>query len=284
MESSQRYRDYCCRSSGRGVVFPKVQNETELVAISDVHLVNLDSSRGKVLLELFDWVEKEVKPQYFILMGDIFEFYLGSSRYFEDKFAPFWAALHQISKVGTKVIFIEGNHEFELKDARCAGVQFMTSSAETLLLKSGARIAVGHGDLIYSNFNYRLFRSLVKSRWVQFMVKSVPGRLIDGYALRHAKVSRAADRYRSLEHSKVLNAMKGWALKDDVESVLFGHFHVPYSSFFECEQKMRRRIVSFESWEQPNLLIRARGEYQRLSYQSDESKWIQSEISWNRLA
>lgn len=266
------------------MVFPNVQNETELVAISDVHLVDMDSPRGGILLGLLDWLEKEVRPQYFILMGDIFEFYLGNSRYFADKFAPLWAALHQISKVGTKVIFIEGNHEFELKNARCAGVQFMTASSETLLLESGARIAVGHGDLIYSNLNYRLFRSLVKSRCVQLMVKGVPGPIIDGYALRHAKLSRAADRYRSLVHSEVLSAMKGWALKDDVESVLFGHFHVPYSSFFECEQKIRRRIVSFESWEQPNLLTRAKGEYQRLSYQSDVGKWMPSEISWDRLA
>src|SRR3954469_15449501 len=86
--------------------------EAPLVVASDVHLRTLDDRRGELLVDALGRLGHGV--ECLVLNGDVFDFCFGGSRYFRRKFAALGAILEAISRRGTRVVFVEGNHEFHL--------------------------------------------------------------------------------------------------------------------------------------------------------------------------
>lgn len=221
--------------------------QAALVVLSDVHMQHLADKRARLLLDLCARLSPEV--EYFVLNGDIFDFCFGGSDYFRRKFRPFGQALADVASRGTQVVFVEGNHEFHIAEIGWSGVKIVTERDLALVLHDGTRVKISHGDLITDDPLYRAFRNLVKSKSARFGANFIPGGWLDAYSLRHAKVSRAQDKYRRLEHGKILQAAFRWAT--GAEYGIIGHFHVPYA-----EPKIDGGLLlSVESWDNPNALI-----------------------------
>ena len=84
-----------------------------------------------------------------MLVGDIFDFCLGSSTYYKKKFANIGIALSDLATRGTKVIFIQGNHEVAIDFLDWKNIEFIV--AKTKIIE---RISV---DTLYedaSNLSY----------------------------------------------------------------------------------------------------------------------------------
>jgi UDP-2,3-diacylglucosamine hydrolase len=238
---------------------------TPLVLASDVHLRQMDDERALLLLDVISRIEGGV-VEYFILNGDIFDFCFGDSRYYQEKYRPLGEALARLAQSGTKVLFIEGNHEFHMqvlaeKDGAWNGVEIISAINHEIKLRDGTKIRIAHGDLIKQDPWYQLFRGLVKSHFAKWCAKRIPGRWLNAYGLRHATVSRAADGYRKLDHQKILSAANVWLGRSDCQHGIFGHFHVPYG---EPRLTGEGLILSVDSWEKPNLLVFEQGQFFRI--------------------
>jgi UDP-2,3-diacylglucosamine hydrolase len=232
--------------------------DAALVVASDIHLRHLGDERGRLLLDVLARVGR---VEYLVLNGDICDFCNGDSRYFRSKFAALGAALSDVAKSGTKVLFIEGNHEFNMSEIGWDGVEIVTERDRVVTLSTGERIKFSHGDLIKDDPWYRAFRGLVKSRFARYGSRLIPGRWLDAYSLKHASVSRAQDKYRKLDHAKILAAFNRWLGDGSYDHGIIGHFHVPYAEKRETHDGL---MLSVDSWDLPNLLVYRGARFQRV--------------------
>ena len=244
---------------------------SSLLVVSDIHLNHPGDARSKKLLQVLEGVVQS-EVEYLVLMGDIFDFCLGSHPYFQRKFAPIGEALEKVVQSGTQVIYLEGNHEFKLTSLPWKGVQVIAEGTHTVRLKSGECIQMAHGDLIYSHRMYRSFRWLVKSSLVTAIARFLPGAWMDGLAAKGSEVSRSQDQYRAIEHDKILGAVDNWLEGGSGDFGIFGHFHVPYAE--PRRDGKAGGVFSVDCWDRPNVLAFRNGRFYR--YFFEES----SDLSW----
>lgn len=230
-----------------------------LVVASDVHLREADDDRSKLLLDVLSRLGPGV--ECLVLNGDIFDFCLGDSRYFQNKFRAIGVALADVAARGIRVVFVEGNHEFHMESVGWPGVEIIQTFDLTITVKSGESFRITHGDLLTRDPLYRAFRGLVKSRLARFCASFIPGSWLDAYALKHAKVSRAQDKYRRLDHQRILGAFSRWLSSVDADHGIIGHFHIPYA---EKQARSDGLMLSVESWDRPNLLVFADHRFHRI--------------------
>ena len=234
-------------------------HNSEIIIASDLHLRSPEDSNYQLAVKSMSQI-KEAKPTHLVLLGDIFDFYLGSKKYFERKHQIFINAMEEVSAAGIEVIFIEGNHEFHLSDSQWRGITVPDETSYTITTKDGATIKLCHGDLINAPASYLWFRKLIKSNGLKLLVKLVPSRLLDAYALTHARVSRSSDVYRTLNHEALLGDAKIWLERPPkADKGVFGHFHHPYH-----EVHTDHTLMSLDSWYKPNFLLYRNDQFERI--------------------
>ena len=95
----------------------------------------------------------------FILVGDIFDFLLGiAGSYFDKKFKVIAKLLKQLSQSGTRVVFLEGNHEFKISELKWQGVEYVDEGSLRL---DEYGLVVSHGDMIKEDRKYFLSGDLL---------------------------------------------------------------------------------------------------------------------------
>lgn len=247
--------------------------DAEVVIASDIHLTNMESPRGQLLMKLLDCVSNRL--EFLVLNGDIFDFCFGKKTYFQKKFARLGESLSQLASRGVQVVFVEGNHEFSLPDLGWKGIEFVGELSKTIQTKSGNKIAITHGDLLLDDPRYQRFRRFIKSKKIIDLAGKLPGRWLDVYALKHAKISRSQDEYRHLDHVKIVEAAFKWLSLTEASTGVFGHFHNPYSEMI-ATQGSELRVFCVESWDKPNILVMKGGKFFR-AYLEDwiaTKKWV----------
>lgn len=225
-------------------------NHTRIIIVSDCHLTNPNDQRTRSFLNLCQQAESS-DAEYFLLLGDIFDFILGSKKYYQQKYEIIGKALEKVAKTGTKVIYLEGNHEADIVHLPWKGITFVSEGTHFIKLKDGIKLQMAHGDLIYSDLAYRRFRAVVKSKAFRGAVRLLPGKQIDKLFLKSSEISRSQDNYRSFNHKALFDALDQWLNEGQSDYGLFGHFHLPYA---EKAVKSAGELFSVESWDNPNVL------------------------------
>jgi UDP-2,3-diacylglucosamine hydrolase len=230
------------------------QINASLIVVSDIHLSHSGDDRAKKLLAFLSHIAAG-KVDTLVLLGDIFDFCLGSHPYFQAKFAPVVEALEKVATSGTEVVFLEGNHEFALKALPWTHVKVVPHGTYRISLKNGQFVQAAHGDMIYSHRRYKAFRWLVKGWFVQAIARLFPGTFLDHLTRKTSEVSRSADEYRPIYHDKILAAVDAW-MEDpehEAEYGIFGHFHVPYAE--PRRDGKEGAVLSVDCWDKPNALV-----------------------------
>ncbi|MBC7658766.1 MAG: metallophosphoesterase [Chitinophagaceae bacterium] len=237
------------------------QLKASLIVVSDIHLSHSDDERAQKFLPFLARIERG-EVDSLVLLGDIFDFCLGSHSYFQEKFAAIGRALERVAASGTRVVYLEGNHEFRLKDLPWKGIEVIPGGTVYIPLKNGQLVQAAHGDMIYSHRRYKVFRWAVKSRFVTGVARLFPGTFLDHLTRKTSEVSRSADEYRPIYHDKILDAVDVWmeSQREPAQYGIFGHFHVPYA---EPRRDLKEgAVLSVDSWDKPNALVfKAEGIY-----------------------
>lgn len=242
-----------------------------LIVMSDLHIRSCHSKNGRLLLNVLDQIQRS-EIETLVLLGDVFDFYFGKGTFFDKKFAPLAEALATISLSGKSVYFVEGNHEFGMKCSNWRGVEFL--DGPFFLNIFGEKIGFCHGDLLAAPFSYRVFRRAIKAKPLHDVLRYVPGKWLDQYALWHASKSRANE--KPVDHRKILAAAESWL--DEIEgckTIIFGHFHIPYteSGMKDPENKM----VCLDSWDKPNILSYDGESFFRYHFKDRPNIWAKKE-------
>lgn len=232
---------------------------SQLLVVSDCHLTDMNDGRSQDFFTVCQWV-LEARPEYFLLLGDIFDFALGSKEYYRQKYRRVGESLAKLTAAGIKVVYLEGNHEADVKYFGWPGVEFVTEGTHFLTTADGVSLQMAHGDMVYSHNAYKRFRAVVKSAPFKWLVRQLPGSLIDKLFLQTSAVSRSRDDYRVFRHKELVETLERWLEEGGSQYGLVGHFHQPYGERLEGSD---RQLISVDSWEKPSVLSLEDGSFYR---------------------
>lgn len=210
--------------------------------VSDAHYSHLRP-------ELLDFIKEidsnKLQPTQLILMGDIFDTLFGGVLYTQHVNREIIELINRIS-LKIEVIYLEGNHDFNLKNI-FPHVKVFPLSHQPLKCKyDNKKILLAHGD-IEGDLKYRVYTSFIRNRFVLFFLTALD------YLLGHYILKRL-DKYLSTKDDcKKFAGLERFIHKRLVHKYkcdyfIEGHFHqnrtIEYDAFvyinlgvFACNQR-----------------------------------------------
>jgi len=161
-----------------------------------------------------------------VLMGDIFQAWIGFRSFETPDVAAVVAALRDLRRQGVRVEYVEGNRDFFLAGSAYADA-FDLVALETSFEVAGVRYLAVHGDgLNDQDWKYRFWRRLSKSAPVRLAVWAIPGpvarRVVD---LIERRLSKTNFKHRTHLPEGAIRAYAERRLAGEFDILLLGHFH-----------------------------------------------------------
>ena len=146
--------------------------------ISDAHY----SKNRPELLEFFRSIaSKQLEPTQLILMGDMFDSLFGEIPYTHKINRELIGLINDISNC-IEVVYLEGNHDFNLKNIFKKAKVFSISQQPIEVNYSGKKILLSHGD-IESDIGYKIYTSIIRNRFVLYILNTLNS-LSSNYIIR----------------------------------------------------------------------------------------------------
>ena len=140
--------------------------KSDSIFVADSHF----NEKNRELLTLLQKVEsKEIVTSQLFLMGDIFDFISGESRYFIKQNYQVIELLNKLSK-DIQIVYLEGNHDYNLKSI-FPNINVIKRENQPLLakLENNQTISLSHGDN-FINWKYDLYCKIIRNTFfLQFM-------------------------------------------------------------------------------------------------------------------
>jgi UDP-2,3-diacylglucosamine hydrolase len=197
-----------------------------IALIADAHLGGPGGPAGPLVAQLEALPGEGVHR--LILMGDLFQAWIGFPRFETAEITAVVKALRELRRQGIRVEYVEGNRDFFLAGSPYADA-FDEIALEIAFEAGGTRYLAVHGDgLNDRDWQYRFWRRLSKSAPTRFAVGHIP------HALAHRLVHSTEQRLSqtNFKHKVELPeepirryAERRFAEGHDV--LLLGHFHEP---------------------------------------------------------
>jgi UDP-2,3-diacylglucosamine hydrolase len=194
--------------------------------IADAHLGGPGGPAGPLVAQLRELPARGCRR--LVLMGDLFQAWIGASRFETADVAAVVAELRELRRSGVEVDYVEGNRDFYLAGSPYADA-FDRVGDEVAFEVGGVRYLAVHGDgLNDRDWKYRFWRSFSKSRPVRFLVLNTPRplahRLVHGTERR---LSRTNFKHRADLPEAAIRRYAERRLAQGYDVLLLGHFHEP---------------------------------------------------------
>ena len=212
---------------------------------SDIHIENSSDWKFDKFVKVLDNISEDAENV--ILLGDIFDFWVGHNKYFVEKFNPI---INQFSKMvnrGIKFYYVEGNHDFNLQKFFHEKLGFKVLADELNLTLYGKKIRVEHGDLMDSSVFYLAWRRFVRSCLIKFVMVSLPAKCVDMigcYLSKRSKSKNPVVNRKKLD-IKINNFAKKRLKLDAFDVFIFGHIHL-MKDFILPGTNLR--VINIGSW------------------------------------
>ncbi len=197
---------------------------TGVAVVADAHLGGPGGAAGELVAQL-DRLEP-ASCERLVLLGDLFQAWIGSPRFETLDIREIVAALERLGERGVPVDYIEGNRDFFLagsvysKSLRSVGTELAFDHA-------GVRYLVVHGDgLNARDYLYRFWRRISKNpvtRWAMFgLPRALAQYLVDRM---ERSLSKTNFKHKSEIPEDVLKRYGERRLAEGHDVLLLGHFH-----------------------------------------------------------
>jgi UDP-2,3-diacylglucosamine hydrolase len=197
------------------------------IFLADAHL--FDPAAGNYQRLLAFLRQNRGRIRHLVLLGDIFDFWVGYRHTVFAPFVPLLEELRQQRETGTELIFVEGNHDFHMGP-------FFSEFLDCRILPDGGplqlddrRIFIAHGDLVNPDDKaYRMLRSALRCQLSRFLLPLVPPDWAWSVARRASRLSGRRKKGHSafLPEQALLNFARE-RFAEGFDTVITGHFHVP---------------------------------------------------------
>ena len=208
------------------------------IFLSDAHLRYPQNNNYKLLL---DFLNQQKGLDALFLLGDIFEFWLGYKHLVFTAYVPLLDKLRQLSESGTKLYFVEGNHDFHLGAYFTETLQCTVVTDQQLINWDGQKILISHGDLIKSDRNYQRLRSFWRSWPIKFLSQVIHPDLVWSFALWLS--NKSSKNNPENRHQDPTPYLIPFSETSNSDIVVCGHFHHP----LDIEHR-GVRIIALGDW------------------------------------
>lgn len=163
-----------------------------------------------------------------VLLGDMFQVWVGDPRFETPEIAAFVASLRELRRGGVRVDYIEGNRDFFLAGSVYADA-FDALVPEVAFEAGGERFLAVHGDgLDASDRQYRFWRAVSKSALSRAVATHFPAAL--ARRMIHRAERRLADtnfKHKIRVPERAILAYAERRLAEGYDALLLGHYHDP---------------------------------------------------------
>ena len=233
------------------------------VFLADAHLRHPDDANYRALLAFL--AEQQGQTDLLGLLGDICEFLVGYPHTVFPVYRPLFDALHRLQQSGTRLIYVEGNHDFHLAPYfdRHLPCQLFPDGGTIDL--DGRRVFVAHGDLANpADRDYRRLRGVLRSAPLRLLIRTLPAELTWRIARHASQASRRTgdDKRRRWPTRDILLPYAADQLARGHQAVITGHFHQPFR-----EQLPGGELIALGDWiNQYSYAVFEDGEFRLATY------------------
>jgi UDP-2,3-diacylglucosamine hydrolase len=205
--------------------------------VADAHLGGPGGAAAPLLEQLAALPER--RCERLILLGDLFQVWVGDRRFETAEIAAVVAALRRLRAQGLRVDYVEGNRDFFLAGSSYADA-FDEVASEVAFVAGGRRCLAVHGDgLNDRDWRYLAWRWLSKSALSRLLVKLLPARLARrSVASTERRLADTNFKHRVAIPEKAIRRFGERRLREGHDLLLLGHFH----------EERRWRLPAGEIW------------------------------------
>ncbi len=221
--------------------------KNDAIFVADAHF----NKKNREFLTFLKKVESnEIVTKQLFLMGDIFDFISGESKYFIQQNSDAINLLNKLSK-DVEIIYLEGNHDYNLKII-FPNMEVIKRENQPLLAKLNDKtIALSHGDN-FINWKYDLYCKFIRNTtFLRFM------NFIDINFFISKKIEEALVKKSICHTIKNFEYIVSKRVKNyDADIIIEGHYHQGNSYFLDekmyinipslCCQKEYIKIIDFK--------------------------------------
>jgi len=197
---------------------------TTVALIADAHLGGPGGQAAPLVAQLDALAGQGA--EHLVVMGDLFQGWVGLRRFETPEVAAVVAALGRLRAAGVRVDYIEGNRDFFLAEGPYARV-FDSVTGEVAFEAGGVRYLAVHGDgLDRRDWQYQFWRRASKSAPSRFVLARTPRRLARRLvASTERRLARTNRRHKRKVPEPVIRAYAERRLAEGHDVLLLGHFH-----------------------------------------------------------
>lgn len=231
--------------------------------VSDAHYSH---QRPELLDFIIDIHSKKLQPTQLILMGDIFDALFGGVLQTQRKNAKAIELLNEIS-MNIEVVYLEGNHDFNLKSIFPHVKIFPISEQPVECSYNDKKVLLAHGD-IENSFGYRIYTALVRNK-ITLAFLSLFDSLLSHYILK--KLDKYLAKKNDCKELIGLQKFMSNRLEDKYTCDYFveGHFH-------------QNKTIKFKKFIYINLGVFACNQRYFIVKSGNEQELLQEKIFSNR--
>ena len=184
--------------------------------IADAHYPH----HGDTLLKLLQNIQNEnIKTSQLFLMGDIFDLLFGHNEYIQNFSKEVIALLQELSK-NLEIIYLEGNHDFCLKEV-FPNIKVYPREKQPIHFKLHTQdIYLSHGDKYETGFGYNLYSKLLRNKYLLKILRPFEQQIIN-HRMSKLKSKKICGDFKG--YQKRFDAIRSHYPKDAL--IIEGHFH-----------------------------------------------------------
>ena len=200
-----------------------LSNES-IYCVADLHL---EVQRPDEIMAFANEVlNQRGKSTVFLILGDLFNVYVGFEDLRNKIYAPLWEAFESFSERG-RVILLRGNRDVLLEPRDASAFSFEV--ADFLLHdEAGSRVLYVHGDAYcVDDISYQRLRRLLRNKCLRLFLRFLPSWLRGALGRHMRKVSVAEKRHKeplsmAFSEPSMLASLKFY----ECDNLVVGHVHV----------------------------------------------------------
>jgi len=196
------------------VIVPEIKEHALFIA--DAHYPHHGEEFIKLLKNLNN---TSLSRAQLFLMGDIFDLLFGHNQYIKTFSTEAISLLQEISKT-LEVIYLEGNHDFCLKEI-FPHIKVYSREEQPIHFQLNKQdIFLSHGDKYETGFSYDIYSKVLRNRTTLTLLKPFEKQIID-HRIKKLKAKKICGEFKG--YQKRFDAIRNHYPKDSL--IIEGHFH-----------------------------------------------------------
>ena len=213
------------------------QIREDALFIADAHYPHHGNDFLKILKKI---KKQELQVSQLFLMGDIFDLLFGYNRHIQS-FSKEAIKLLQELSFTIEIIYMEGNHDFCLKDIFPKITIYSREEQPAHFKLNHLDVYLTHGDKYKTGWGYNLYSKLLRNRFTLKLLKAFGKQIINH---RMAKLQRKSICQEFIGYQKRFDAIIQHYPQDCL--IIEGHFHqaVTYKNYISLPSLACQKSVA----------------------------------------